>query len=59
MWLLPVGDAHAGRGLILERAGEDNPIPSESDINGAMKSVCVCGTHQRVKAAIVRAATGA
>ena len=46
-------------GLILERAGEDNPIPSEADINGAMKNVCVCGTYQRVKAAIVRAATGA
>ena len=46
-------------GLILERAGEDNPVPSEADINGAMKNVCVCGTYQRVKAAIVRAATGA
>lgn len=46
-------------GLILERAGEDNPIPSESAINGAMKNICVCGTYQRVKAAIIRAATGA
>ncbi len=44
--------------LILERAGEDNPVPSDGDINGAMKNICVCGTYQRVKAAIKRAATG-
>ena len=46
-------------GLILERAGENNPVPSASDISGAMKNVCVCGTYERVKAAIIRAATGA
>jgi isoquinoline 1-oxidoreductase subunit alpha len=45
-------------GLILERAGEDNPVPTAGDINGAMKNICVCGTYQRVKAAIIRAATG-
>jgi isoquinoline 1-oxidoreductase alpha subunit len=44
--------------LLLEREGEDNPVPSASDISGAMKNICVCGTYQRVKAAIIRAATG-
>jgi isoquinoline 1-oxidoreductase alpha subunit len=42
--------------LYLERQGEDNPIPSDGDINGAMKNICVCGTYQRVKAAIKGAA---
>ena len=49
---LPVGDDYAGA-LLLEK-----PHPSDGDINGAMKNVCVCGTYQRVKAAIKRAANG-
>ena len=31
--------------------------PSNGDINGDMVNVCVCGTYQRVKAAINRAST--
>ena len=30
--------------------------PSDSEINGAMNNICVCGTYQRVRAAIHRAA---
>lgn len=45
--------------LLIERQGEDNPVPSDGAINGAMKNICVCGTYQRVRAAIKSAATGA
>ncbi len=44
--------------LLIEKQGEDNPVPTDGDINGAMKNICVCGTYQRVKAAIKSAATG-
>jgi len=35
---------------------EDNPAPSDEDINAAMTNVCRCGTYQRIRAAIHRAA---
>ena len=36
----------------------DNPHPSDAEIDGAMQNICVCGTYQRVRAAIHRAANG-
>lgn len=47
-------------GMIMQAAALllEKPHPSDGDINGAMKNVCVCGTYQRVKAAIKRAANG-
>lgn len=33
-----------------------NPQPSDADINAAMTNLCRCGTYQRVRAAIHRAA---
>ena len=37
-----------------------NPRPSDDDINAAMRNVlCRCGTYQRIRAAIHRAAEGA
>ena len=32
--------------------------PSDAEIDGAMRNICVCGTYQRVRAAIHRAAKG-
>jgi isoquinoline 1-oxidoreductase subunit alpha len=34
----------------------EHPNPSDAEINGAMNNICVCGTYQRVRAAIHRAA---
>jgi isoquinoline 1-oxidoreductase alpha subunit len=47
-------------GMIMQAAAllREKPHPSDGDINGAMKNICVCGTYQRVKAAIKRAAAG-
>lgn len=42
--------------MFLELEGEDNPTPSDSNINDKMKNICVCGTYQRVRAAIKGAA---
>ena len=46
-------------GMLMQAAGLflEQRHPSGGDINGAMKNVCVCGTYQRVKAAINRAST--
>ena len=40
---------------------EKNPKPSDADIDAAMTNICRCGTYQRVRKAIHRAAgtTGA
>ncbi len=35
---------------------DKNPTPSDSDIEAAMTNLCRCGTYQRVRAAIHRAA---
>lgn len=32
--------------------------PSDAEIDGAIQNICVCGTYQRVRAAIHRAAKG-
>ena len=34
------------------------PHPTDSDIDAAMTNICRCGTYQRIRAAIHRAATG-
>ena len=36
-----------------------NPHPSDADIDSAMTNICRCGTYQRIRAAIHRAAQGA
>lgn len=42
--------------LYLELEKEDDPVPSDGRINDKIKNLCVCGTYQRVKAAIKGAA---
>ena len=50
--LLPVRPDHVGRG-----AAGRHPKPSDADIDAAMSgNVCRCGTYQRIRAAIHRAA---
>ena len=34
----------------------DNPAPTDEDIDNAMTNICRCGTYQRVRAAIHTAA---
>ncbi len=36
-----------------------NPHPTDADIDTAMTNICRCGTYQRIRAAIHRAAQGA
>ena len=47
-------------GMIMRAAAllKENPSPSDSAIDSAMKNICVCGTYQRVRAAIKEAANG-
>ncbi len=35
---------------------DNNPDPSDEDIDNAMTNICRCGTYQRVRAAIKSAA---
>ena len=37
---------------------KQNPNPSDADIDGEIQNICICGTYQRVRAAIHRAAQG-
>ena len=37
---------------------EDNPNPSDTDIDQAMTNICRCGSYNRVRAAIHTAASG-
>jgi aerobic-type carbon monoxide dehydrogenase small subunit (CoxS/CutS family) len=37
---------------------EGNPNPSDADIDSTMTNICRCGTYQRIRAAIHRAAQG-
>ena len=45
-------------GMIMAAAAllNQNPNPSDADIDGAIHNICACGTYQRVRAAIHRAA---
>lgn len=45
-------------GMIMRAAAllRENPQPSDGEIDGAMQNICICGTYQRVRAAIHRAA---
>jgi len=45
-------------GMMIQAAAllKAKPVPSESDINAAMTNLCRCGTYDRVRRAIQRAA---
>jgi isoquinoline 1-oxidoreductase alpha subunit len=45
-------------GMLMAAAAllEKKPKPSDADIDEAMTNICRCGTYQRVRAAIKRAA---
>lgn len=46
-------------GMIMAAAGllKQKPNPADADIN-EIKNICICGTYQRIRAAIHQAATG-
>jgi isoquinoline 1-oxidoreductase subunit alpha len=48
-------------GMLMAAAAllERKPKPTDADIDAAMTNICRCGTYQRVRAAIHRAAGGA
>ena len=55
------GDGTLLRGARLVAAAallEKKPKPTDADIDEAMTNICRCGTYQRVRAAIKRAAGG-
>ncbi len=37
---------------------DENPSPTDADIDAAMTNICRCGTYQQIRAAIHRAAEG-
>jgi isoquinoline 1-oxidoreductase subunit alpha len=47
-------------GMLMAAAAllEKKPRPTDADIDEAMTNICRCGTYQRVRAAIKRAAAG-
>ncbi len=47
-------------GMLMAAASllSQNPHPTDAEIDSAMQNICVCGTYQRVRAAIHRAANG-
>jgi len=48
-------------GMLMAAAAllESKPHPTDADIDDAMRNICRCGTYQRVRAAIHRAANSA
>ena len=47
-------------GMLMAAASllRDNPNSSDSDIDGEIQNICICGTYQRIRAAIHQAAKG-
>lgn len=50
------GYCHSGMLMAAAALLDKNPLPSDADIDAAMTNLCRCGTYQRVRAAIHRAA---
>ena len=50
------GFCQAGQVLTAAALLEANPRPSDDDIDDAMTNICRCGTYQRIRRAIHRAA---
>ncbi len=47
-------------GMLMAAASllRENSHPTDADIDNAIQNICVCGTYQRIRAAIHRAAQG-
>jgi isoquinoline 1-oxidoreductase alpha subunit len=50
------GYCQSGMILAAVQLLQDSPKPTDAQISSAMSNLCVCGTYQRVRAAIHRAA---
>lgn len=50
------GYCQSGQILAAVALLKDNPKPSDEDIDAAMTNICRCGTYQKIRAAIHRAA---
>jgi aerobic-type carbon monoxide dehydrogenase small subunit (CoxS/CutS family) len=53
------GYCQSGQILAAVALLDDHPHPTDADIDAAMTNICRCGTYQRIRAAIHRAAGGA
>ena len=53
------GYCQSGMLMVAAALLEKKPKPSDADIDAAMSNICRCGTYQRVRAAIHRAAGSA
>lgn len=52
------GYCQSGMLLAASALLKQNPHPTDAQIDGAIRNICVCGTYQRIRAAIHRAANG-
>ena len=52
------GYCQAGMIMAVAALLEDNPEPSDTEIDAAVTNICRCGTYQRIRAAIHAAARG-
>ncbi|MDA0195967.1 MAG: (2Fe-2S)-binding protein [Bacteroidetes bacterium] len=50
------GYCQSGMIMAVEALLDENPDPSDDDINGKITNICRCGTYQRIRAAIKTAA---
>ena len=50
------GYCQSGQVLVAAALLEENPQPTDADIDAAMTNICRCGTYQRIRRAVHRAA---
>lgn len=50
------GYCQSGQIMVAEALLDNNPAPTDEDIDAAMTNICRCGTYQRVRSAIHTAA---
>jgi aerobic-type carbon monoxide dehydrogenase small subunit (CoxS/CutS family) len=50
------GYCQSGQILVAAALLKEKPSPTDADIDSAMTNICRCGTYQRVRAAVQRAA---
>jgi isoquinoline 1-oxidoreductase alpha subunit len=57
-WVVPqCGYCQSGMIMAVAALLQDNPSPTDADINAAITNICRCGSYQRIRAAIHAAAS--
>lgn len=52
------GYCQSGMMMAVASLLKENPNPTDADIDGAISNICACGTYQRIRAGIHKAANG-